>query len=266
VQNLSAGLYVQQVAPYGNALLSTLWVKDLDLGATVKVDWYDLGPGGGEYPGERIYVASHGTISTNDTSNRIIVPRIHNKAYCEVTIVGGSATFGIYASSVADFPQAAPYLDGQIANLAGDAASSLVIFNPDDGKYYLARGPNGSLNVNVTGGSLEEGFGNPKLFTFRGVTTPTINQVVISQSVPSNKTWKLRTCKIISRCYGEFLLKVNSDIIGEGKSSQAESNPFFTFAPYYQANFGDVVSVEFIQNYGPAMNLAAYLQLTEQTV
>jgi hypothetical protein len=266
MQTLGTGTHIQQVAPYGNAILSTVWAKALDVGASLEVKWFDLGPGDGSFPGERIYLGSHTTITTNDTSDRRIVPRLHNKAFCEVIITGGDVTFGIYASAVADFPQTAPYLDGQVAVLASDGGNAFAIYNPVDGKFYLARGPDGSLNVNLTGGTLQETDVNPVCFRFRGVTTPNISQVLISETVPVDTLWKLRSCKIISRCYGEFIFKLNSDIIGEGKCSQAESNPTHVLTPYFKANAADIVKVEFIQNYGAQMDLAAYLQLTSEAI
>jgi len=266
MQTLGAGTHIQAVAPYGNAILSTIWVKAIDPGATIQVKWFDLGPGNGDFPGERIYLGTHILISTADVSDRIIVPRLHNKAFCEVTITGGNVTFGIYASSVADFPQTSPYLDGQVAALANDAGNANVIYDPSDGKFYLMRGSNGALNVTVVGGTLQETDIDPLIFSFRGLTTPNVSQVLITQTVPTSRLWKLRSCKIISRCYGAFVLKLNSDIIGEGKCSAAENNPVFLLTPYFKANAGDIISVEFIQNFGTAMDLAAYLQTTEEAI
>ena len=266
MQTLGAGTHIQQVAPYGNAILSTVWVKSLDVGASIEVKWFDLGPGDGTFPGERIYLGAHTTINSADVSDRRIIPRLHNKAFCEVIITGGNVTFGIYGSAVADFPQTAPYLDGQAAVLANDGGNAFVIYNPVDGKFYLARGPNGSLNVNVTGGTLQETDIDPVVFSFRGASTPTISQTLITQIVPANKLWKLRSCKIISRSYGEFILKLNGAIIGEGKCSQAESNPVHALTPYFKASSGNTVQVEFIQNYGAPMDLAAYLQLTSEAI
>lgn len=264
VQVFDIGSEITQIASYGNSLLATLWVKDLDPGASVLVRWYDIGPGSGDFPGEKIYVAQHALISTSDTSDRRLVPGIHNKVWCEIIVIGGQVTLGIYATSVSAFPQQSPFKDQDDANLGNDAGNSFVLLDRDLNKYFLATGKEGATNVNIVGGSIAaEIAGDPLILINRSITDGTL-QTLISQAVPANKLWKLRKVDICSRCYGEFYLKANSVIIGEGKTSPVQSNVSFTLAPYMKLDENLTVEVDFKMNYGPQLDVSAYLHLTEE--
>ena len=267
VQILPIGTKIIGAAPYSNSLLSTVWVKTLDVGASVLVKWYDIGPGGGEFPGERVYLAEHKAISTADTSDRVIIPRLHNKAYAEIIITGGHVEIGIYVTAVSTFPLDAPYKDGQSANLLLNGGNANVIYSPVDNKFYLVTGlPDGSLNVNVTGGTIIEGNYEPLILSARTQTTPTINQTLINETIPTGKEYRIRNVRLITRCYGSFLLYADSVIIGEGKTSPAESNVKYDISPYWPVLQGKIIKVDFIQNYGAAMDVSAYLQVTKQDI
>lgn len=136
--------------PAGNSLLSTLFVQDLDPGATVKVNYWDSGPGGGETPGERIDLEGHKLISTAPISERRIITRISNKPRIEIIVTGGSATLGIHIAVVTDFPMEPALLDGSTADLDVDKGSPFMILG-SDGKWYAWRGDNGVGQVEIVG-------------------------------------------------------------------------------------------------------------------
>ena len=264
VQVFDVGSEITQIASYGNSLLATLWVKELDVGASVLVKWYDIGPGSGDFPGEKIYVAQHAIVSTSDTSDRRLVPGIHNKVWCEIIVTGGKVTLGVYATSVSSFPQYSPFRDQDIANLGNDSGNPSVLLDRDLNQWFLASGKEGSANVNVVGGSISaELSGDPKVLRAKTLTTG-ITQTLISETVPATKLWKIRKIYICSRCYGEFYITANSDIIGEGKTSPLESNVPISWIPYHKLAENLQVEVVFKQNYGPILDVSASLQLTEE--
>jgi hypothetical protein len=154
VSSFPAGDYLIKSATYSNSILSTLWVKEIDPGAEILCRWYDIGPGSGSMPGEKIYIAAHKLISTSDTSDRRLVSGIHNKAFLEISITGGNATFGVYITAVSSFPQEAPFREGQEALLTTDAGSAIAVYDEAENKYYFLRGDNGKLEVIVSGGTL----------------------------------------------------------------------------------------------------------------
>lgn len=265
VSAFSAGSYLFPTSTYSNSLLSTIWVKQIDPGAVITSRWYDIGPGSGNFPGEKIYISAHKTISTSDTSDRRLVPAIHNKAFLEIEITGGSATFGVYITAVSSFPQDAPYRDGQEVLFSTDAANGLAILDPSDDKWHFLRGPQGALNAYLVGGSVgADPAGEPFLFLARTQTTPNVYQTLITQTVPAGKLWKTRQAKVICRASGEYQIYADSDIIGEGKTSQAETNSKFDWKPYCKQAENKVITLKYRQNFGAAQDVAAYLQITEE--
>jgi hypothetical protein len=122
IVTLAAGTHIFRIQTNGNSLLSTVYVQTVS--GSVAVNWFDYGPGGGDLgPGERVDLAQHLTISTNDTSDRISVPRLHNKAHCEVIVTGGPAQVGVYISVVASFTSDLDqnlFIDQTTANLTKD--------------------------------------------------------------------------------------------------------------------------------------------------
>jgi hypothetical protein len=132
--------------PAGNSLLSTVFVQDLDPATTVKVNYYDFGPGDGTLAGERVDLEGHTLITTAPISNRRIISRLVNKPRLEIIVTGGQAVLGIHIGVVSDFPQEPELLDGQIADFTSDKGSPLMILGSDD-KWYAWRGDNGVGSV-----------------------------------------------------------------------------------------------------------------------
>lgn len=266
IQEFEPGEQTIQVHSYGNSLLATLWVKEVSPGAVIKVKWYDIGPGSGDFPGERIYVAAHADISTNDTSDRRLIPGIHNKCFVEIIVTGGNVTAGVYATAVTSFPQYSPFRDEQDVNYASDTGNPIVLLDRELNKWFLATGSEGIQNVNVTGGTISaELAGEPIIFSQKTITDGSL-QTLISLMVPVSKLWKVRKVDICSRCYGEFYLIANSVIIGEGKTSPIESNLSFILSPYFKVSENVTIEVKFKMNYGPQLDVSAYLHLTEEPI
>lgn len=269
VQILAPGKTLIAVAPFANSLLSTVWVKSLDPGASVLVNWLDYGMEAFDpslFPGERIDLTNHKLITTSDYSDRIIVTKIHNKALAEIVVTGGNAEVGIFVTCVSSFPMEAPYKDATLFSPTIHTANANVILDTTDGKLYFARGPAGAQDVNITGGTVVEEAFNVKIIPDQRQTTPNIEQDLINLDVPAGKNWRIRNIKIISRAYGKFALYADSVIIGEGVTSPAESNAKYEIFPYFPLAENLNVTVKFIQNFGASMDVSAYLQLTESDI
>lgn len=152
IQEFAPGTYTFQFGmPAGNSILSTIFVQDLDGGASVKVNYHDSGPGDGTQPGERVDLDGHPLISTGTPrSDRRIIARLANKPKAEVIVSGGNATLGLHIAVVADFPQEPNLLDGQTAELNNDKGSPVMVLG-SDGKWYAWRGDNGVGQVEIVG-------------------------------------------------------------------------------------------------------------------
>lgn len=161
----------------GNSILASVFVKDIPIGAAVDIEFFDTTTGT-ELTPERFDLASFKTLTSADNGKtfRILVPRIHNKPQIEVNVAGAACEFGIYITVVSDFPQESPYLDGQDASLASDRGNAGVLYDPSDGKFYLARG---------TGGIQTVEFARPSVQTTRQITL--VNSLTeYSHTFPAN--------------------------------------------------------------------------------
>lgn len=101
---LSAGVHTFKIAPAGNSLLSTIYVRSLDGGATVKAKWYDFGAGQPSDTGARYELGEHDLIDAANTTSRIVVTRIHALSQVDIEVIGGSAEVSFIVSVVSDFP------------------------------------------------------------------------------------------------------------------------------------------------------------------
>jgi hypothetical protein len=151
----SAGTFERNLYPQGNALLSTLFVQAISFGATVTVSYHESTVG--DSVGEDTVLKAH-TTPTAGTSDKIIVPKIHNKPRVRVTVTGGTATLGVYVSvisSVASDLDSSLFRDAAAANLLADIGSQTVIFDDVQNKHYFARGASGVQDVKIDGGSVQ---------------------------------------------------------------------------------------------------------------
>jgi hypothetical protein len=98
LQNRTAGTYSQNLWAEGQALLSTVFVQSIDVGATVTVTYYDRSLG--DDLGEEMLIGRHDVLSSGMQSNKKLFTRFHNKPFIRAVVSGGSATFGIYISIV----------------------------------------------------------------------------------------------------------------------------------------------------------------------
>ena len=243
------GIYKERVAIAANSILSTLWVKSIDPGASVSARWYDIGPGNDELTGERIYLSDHQTISTNDTSDRRLITRLHNKAFVEVTVAGGSAVFGIYVTAVSDFPMPG-YVDGQPVIVSSDSGLASVIFDPTANKFYLTRGTAGVADVNVVGGTIYVGAPGQRFTLKSTVETDGTWQTIIKEQVPVGKIWRLVSAKFLTPCIGRGDIIIDGISVDEALTSPAENNVMCLREPYDEVTESKWIEIKFKRNFG----------------
>ncbi len=164
IQALSAGTYVIPMFTEGNSLLSSVYVKTVSVGGSVKVNYYDFGPGNYDLPGERYDLSSHNLLTTADTTDRILVTKLHNKPHIEL-IVTGTVEFGIYITVVASFASDLDTnmkLHAQLADLAKDKGLPAVGYNSVDGKFYFLPIENGAVKITGSVSAIAGGKTSPK--------------------------------------------------------------------------------------------------------
>lgn len=98
-----AGTYVQLGEIRGNSLLSSLFISSMDPGTSIKINYFDATTG--IKLGERFELEGHDLVENVALPKtfRIVVPRIHNRVFCEAIITGGSATFSVYTTVLSSF-------------------------------------------------------------------------------------------------------------------------------------------------------------------
>lgn len=152
VQTLGVGVYEQRFTVEGNAILTTLTVFQIDLGANILVEYLDYTQGSETQTENYLPLNAH-PLMTGAGASKILVPRIHNKPFLRVTITGGTVMFGIYASvnsnSASDIDNALK-VDGATATLLSDKGLQTLVYDPVEGKYYFLRGSQGVAKVYVT--------------------------------------------------------------------------------------------------------------------
>lgn len=164
IRQLTAGTYVIPLFTEGNSLLSSVYVRSISGGGSVKVNYFDFGPGNNDLPGERYDLTSHQLITTADTTDRILVTKLHNKPHIEM-IVTGTVEFGIYVTVVASFAsdlESNLKLHAQLADLLKDKGLPSMGYDSGDGKFYFLPLDNGALKITGSVSAIAGGKTNPK--------------------------------------------------------------------------------------------------------
>lgn len=101
------GTYRLPLQIVGNSILSSLLVTEMDVGASIKVNYFQTTTG--DEVNERSELQGHAIRTTvNSDADTIIVARAHFKPICEVIITGGNVKFGIMGTMISAFS----YTDG----------------------------------------------------------------------------------------------------------------------------------------------------------
>lgn len=152
VQSFPAGVYQFPLHVMGNSLLSSLWVKSAG-GATINVRYWDYGAGDNQYPGERVDLKAHTTVTTSDITERIIVTALHDKPRIEIEITGGTAELGVYVTVVASFASdldASLKLHLEDADILKDKGLVVSGYDATLDKFFMLPIENGGVKINGT--------------------------------------------------------------------------------------------------------------------
>lgn len=102
----------------------------------------------------------------------------------------------------------------------------------------------------------------------RTVTTRTVQQTIIEETVPTSKIWTIKRLNIFCRLSGKFTIEiVGGSIIGSGGTGPSEINAKYIFDPVVPLIAGKVVKVKYLAQ-GPMGHvngdLDAYLMIEER--
>jgi hypothetical protein len=258
------GVYYQQMATAGNSLLSTVFVESLDGGASVTVEYFEFTQG--ELVGEVITLNAHPAINTATSFNKRLITNLHDKPYCKVTVSGGNVRFGVYVtvvlSQASDIDNALQ-LEGETVNLLNDKGIPIMVYDETNGIWKFARGEDGIQDVRVVGNVQIGEPGDPQFSDYQGVTTPGIEQTLISYTVPAGKTFNLLNAMVICRFESKIRILGDGSQIGSGRSGAAVPNVNFPFRVARSYSSGKIVEVKATARSGsPVADIECYLQGT----
>jgi hypothetical protein len=228
----------------GNAILSTIFIKSADPGATVEVKYFQTTSGTIDV-NERLDVTSHPVKDAANTleSSQIIVTRIHNKPVIEYIVTGGNVEFGVYVTvtdELASDIDSALHLDDSDVDVLAHKGIPLVCYDEAAGKWRLLRCVDGSLQIGV-----EE----PGDLLFRQGSTATNfagnPNSLDSFSVPVDKKYRFKRLSISCFADGIFTLTAGGVIIAKGRTGPSVLNPHFKFDPYREIAAGAAVSLTY---------------------
>lgn len=256
-QVLAVGVHTFTVHSAGNSVLSSAYVKS---GAgTALVKWFDYHSSNGEEAAARFDLEAHPVLSATQ-KHRMLVTKIHNNARVEVTVAGGPAEVMLLATLVSDFPVdlGGGKLDASTADLLNDEGLPIAVYDPSDGKFYLLRGPRGYLATDPEGPG--EGF----VLEDTATLAPGPETALLTSTVPSGKTWRLRYAEVVSRGYGRWRMTVDGVRVAGGVTSASHEHDRVELPIGTKAEEGQEVEVLYTYSHGPAgLDVDAFIGVTE---
>jgi len=247
----------------GNALLSSVYVKSITPGATLKVNYWDTTTGD-EDTGERFDLASHPIIDDTAAGKtfRIIVPRIHNKVLSEVVVTGGAVEFGVYITvvdAVVSEIDSALVFDGTTFVPTTHKAIPTAYYDEASGTLKFFRVLDGALVVTTENGI-------PKTLAIAGTFTDNTVQDLLAATVPAGKKWQILSASLSTRAYTNFKLYSNAVLQGGGFTGAAESNVRIALDEKPEAVAGQEVKIAGQKTGGPNNDFIATIRLREISV
>ena len=264
VEARSAGTYYPGESHIqGNSVLSSVFVKAIDPGVTLKVNYFDTTAGTFETDGERFDLDSHDLIDDSITvpyTNRLTVTRIHNKPQIEYIITGaGTVTFGLYFTVVSSFAtdlDSALIREGDTFVPTDSRAIPMACLDEDAGTLHFLRCEGGALSVS-------ESFGPRALYKFDGDSTPGTTQTVIDETMPGDKTTKVHAVRV--RNHGAWEFRSGTTVLASGLTSPMKPNDDYVFLTQETLAASANLNVRYrAHTPAPVSSLRVFVQTTQK--
>jgi hypothetical protein len=258
----SPGTYLKTSRIQGNSILSSLFIKSLDPGASVTINYFDNTTG--DLFGERYDLESHGTQTVAGSTDRITVTRIHNKPICEAIVAGGNAEFGVYITVVSSF---ASELDRALVNEGQLAVPSnqgipVVCYDESTNKFFFLRCTDGKISVSDV-------LGSPGVFAGSFVSTPGFLQTPFSVTVPGGKKYHLVRNRLVCRSHSSYEILIDGSAVGSGATGPGYPVDDLQFHPINSvANAGQLIEIQFktLVGGGPVIGVDYQLRYSSEDV
>jgi len=264
LETYAPGTIVKTMEIRGNAILSTIFIKSADPGATVKVNYFQTTSGTIDVS-ERLELAGHPLKDGADVllSSQIIVTRIHNKPVVEYIVTGGDIEFGVYITvtdELASDIDSALVLDGSPFDPETSKAIPMACYDPVQDKVFFIRCEGGAIPVVLQDPGIKE------TFRFNGVTTPGSIQTIIDETLSATLRTFVRRATISCRAHGVWEMTADGVIIGSGHTGPSSPNDNYTFDIAEEIATSKQLKVFFRANSAsPSIKLDCYVQVTQKT-
>lgn len=265
LESRGPGVYTREMLVEGNSLLSSVFVIEGDVGASVEVKYYDFTTG--RKTNERYDLDDpHPVIpvSSAPTTDRRLVSRIHNKPIMEATVTGGNVTFGVYVTVVMSFAtdlDAALHLDADDADLSSDKGMPIMVYDDAQDKFFFLRGENGYIPITISES------GDSIHLRYSGVSTPGLEQTLITTTVPAGKQRKLTKLYVTGRQPATYKLSNGVDTIASGRIGPAKLVDVFRWEPRESIAAGTTLTLTLTSLSGTgASDVEAYLMASDLDV
>jgi len=259
LESRAAGTYIIETHVQGNSLLSTLYVKSIDGGTTVKANYYEETLGS-EF-GERKELPGHPVQSLASTNpNKVTVTPFHKSPILEVVVTGGNAEFSIRVTAVNSFAtdlDAALILDGDSFESDADKAIPIACLDEASGELFFMRCNDGALVSDPI-------YAGDAVY-LDGVeeSTPLVQQTLTSFAVAATKKRLLGIIKISSFRSGTWIAEIDSGIIASGRTSAGQPDSFIEFIPRREVSASSTFTLKYTGLSGPASDVHYHVMTTE---
>ncbi len=260
LETLGPGTYTKTLEIRGNAILSSVYINSIDVGASVEVKYFQTTTGT-PAGGERYDLNSHAPLTTTGT-DQIAVTRVHNKPVIEVTVAGGNVEFGVYLTvndELATDIDAALVSDGQTANLANDKGIPIACYNETTGLWEIIRCP---IPVSIDG---DANVGDRFSYQFNNVSTPGTEQALINEATHATLITSIRRLRVSCRNHGAWELLAGGVILASGLTGPATPNDDYVFDIPEQVAVSTNLRLNYLAHSGQgACKLDAFVQTTRK--
>lgn len=215
----SPDTYIIPMNIAGNSLLSSVYVKSMDVGASIKVNYWDYTTG--EKDSERYELQAHDLITPSflapivGYTDRITVTRIHNKPLAEVIVSGGNVEFGVFITVVSAFASdldSALLKEAELADFTRNQGLPPMTYELSDLAFHFLRSLNGRLLVDTGNQVFVPANLNKRIRNLVSNVTTNVTTLIASYTVPIGKTFSFISGYGYANCDCIFELKINGSV------------------------------------------------------
>ena len=254
----------------GNSLYSSVFVKSTTGSPSLTINYFEITTGLQDdvvFSEKTTLENQHPVITAAATSaDQKLISPFHNKLFCEIDVTGtGTIEFGIYVTVVSSF---ASLLDQALKNhleavdLINDQGMPLVLWDPDDSKWYLAKGDEGCITIN---GSITANAGQGNAYEdVQTTTTPGIEQTLFSTTVGVGLTKVLSNLIVTCRLPTTYKLESGGAIIASGRTGAGHPTEITPWNLVRGIAAGTLLELKLTAASGfPATDVEAYLHASD---